>query len=313
MTTTVSCAAEGWQRMPALPEPNGGMTCYAVGEDIIIAGGTNWENDTKNWLAKRWRFDAKANSWKPLPALPAPLAYAAGDGDARGKTFFTAGGSDNGKSVASILQWQADALPREVARLPQPVTLAGACSANNRLFVIGGAADIADFGTVTAQCFEWRPGSKEPQHLPDYPAGATALVTVAAAKGHIFVFTGATWDAATKQVVNRNAAFAFDAKVGSWKPICAYPFAARGVTAVALSDKHIFLAGGFKSAEVGFTDESFIYDIASDRYKPVVRLPLRSMVHLVKTRDWLWLLGGEDRQRHRSAACWRIRLSDLSF
>jgi len=305
MATTVSSGAAGWQQMPALPEPNGGMTCYAVGEDIVVAGGTNWENDTKNWLAKRWRFDAKAKAWKPLPPLSAPLAYTAGGG------LFTAGGSENGKSVASILQWRADALPHEVARLSQPVTLVGASFTDGRLFIIGGAADIADFSTVTAQCFEWRPGTKEPQRLPDYPAGLTALVAVAASKGRVFAFTGATWDAATKQVVNRSAAFAFDLATRSWKPITPYPFAARGVTAVALSEKQVFLAGGYKSAEEGFTDESFLYDIASDRYKPAARLPIRSMVHLVKTRDWLWLLGGEDRQRHRSAACWRIRLGGL--
>lgn len=291
--------------MPDLPEPNGGMICFAAGEDILVAGGTNWENDTKHWLTKRWRFDAKAHSWKPLPPLSAPLGYAAGDG------FFTAGGSDGQKTSDSILEWKADRPPRQLARLSQPVTLGGAGFASGRLFVVGGTADIADFSTVTARCFEWPGGSKEAQRLPDYPAGPTALVAVAAVKKRVFAFTGATSDAATKQVVNRNAAFAFDLATKAWKPISPYPFAARGVTAVALDDKRIFLGGGFKNAEEGFTDESFIYDIAADRYKPVVRLPIRSMVHLVKTREWLWALGGEDRPKHRSAACWRILVGEL--
>jgi hypothetical protein len=305
MSTPISSAADGWQRMPDLPEPNGGMTCFALGEDVVVAGGTNWENDKKNWLVKRWRFDAKANSWKPLPPLPAPLGYAAGDGS------FTAGGSDGQKSSDSILEWKADRLPRQLARLPQPLTLAGAGFTDARLFVIGGAADIADFSTVTARCYELRSGSKEAQRLPDYPAGPTALVAVAAGKGGVFAFTGATWEAAGKQVVNRNAAFAFDLATRDWKPVAPYPFAARGVTAVALDEKRIFLAGGFKSEGGAFTDESFIYDIAADRYAPAARLPIRSMVHLVKTRDWLWALGGEDRPKHRSAACWRIRLTEL--
>ncbi|MCX6898006.1 MAG: hypothetical protein NT105_04825 [Verrucomicrobia bacterium] len=305
MTTTISSAAEGWQRMPDLPEPNGGMICFAAGEDILVAGGTNWENDTKKWLTKRWRFDAKANSWKSLPPLSAPLGYAAYDGP------FSAGGSDGQKTADAIWGWKADRLPQQLARLPQPATLAGAGFADGRLFVIGGAAEIADFSTVTAHCFEWRSGSKEGQRLHDYPAGPTALVAVAAGKGRVFAFTGATWEAAGKQVVNRSAAFAFDLTTRSWKPISPFPFAARGVTAVALDEKRIFLAGGFKNAEEGFTDESFIYDIASDRYKPSTRLPIRSMVHLVKTREWLWTLGGEDRPKHRSAACWRIRLSEL--
>ncbi|MCX6910420.1 MAG: kelch repeat-containing protein [Verrucomicrobia bacterium] len=291
--------------MPDLPEANGGMICFAAGEDILVAGGTNWENDTKNWLVKRWRFDAKANSWKSLPPLPAPLGYAAGGG------LFTAGGSDGQKTSDSILEWKADRPPRQLARLPQPVTLAGAGFAGDRLFVIGGAADIADFSTVTAHCFELRAGSKEAQRLPDYPAGPTALVAVSSGKGRVFTFTGATWEAADKQVVNRNAAFVFDLAARAWKPISPYPFAARGVTAVALNEKQVFLAGGFKSGEETFTDESFIYDIASDHYEPGVRLPIRGMVHLVKTREWLWTLGGEDRQKHRSAACWRIRLSEL--
>lgn len=305
MTTAISSASEGWQRMPDLPEPNGGMICFAAGEDILVAGGTNWESDSKRWLSKRWRFDAKANSWKPLPPLPAPLGYAAGDGS------FTAGGSDGQKSSDAVLEWKVDHLPQQLARLPQPLTLAGAGFADDRLFVIGGAADIADFSTVTAHCYEWRSGLKEAPRLPDYPAGPTALVAVAAGKGRVFAFTGATWEAAGKQVVNRNAAFAFDLATKAWKPIRPYPFAARGVTAVALDEKRVFLAGGFKSAEEGFTDESFIYDTTSDRYEPSARLPIRSMVHLIKTRDWLWALGGEDRPKHRSAACWRIRVSEL--
>jgi len=307
MTTTISSAGEGWQRMPDLPEPNGGMICFAVGEDIFVAGGTNWENDTKKWLAKRWRFDAKVGAWKPLPPLPVPLAYAAGG------AFLTAGGSDGQKTSDSILEWKADRLPRQLARLPQPVTLAGAGFVDDRLFIVGGAADIADFSTVTAHCFEWRSGSEEVQRLPDYPAGPTALVAVAAGKRSIFAFTGATWEATGKQVVNRNAAFAFDLTTRTWKPISPYPFAARGVTAAALNAKQVFLAGGFKSTEEGFTDESFIYDIASDRYVPSARLPIRSMVHLVRTGDWLWALGGEDKPKHRSAACWRIRLSELAL
>ena len=306
MTTTISSGAEGWQRMPDLPEPNGGMICFSAGEDIVVAGGTNWENDSKRWLAKRWRFDAKANLWKPLPPLDAPLAHAAGGG------HFTAGGSDGKRSSDAILEWKTESLPRQLACLPQPVTLAGAAFADNRLFVIGGVGDIADFSTVVAQCFEWRGGAKEAQPLSDYPAGPTALMAVAAAKGRVFAFAGATWNAATKQVVNRNAAFAFDPTTRAWKPISPYPFAARGVTAVALNEKQVFLTGGFKNAKEGFTDESFIYDIASDRFEPCVRLPIRGMVHLVKTREWLWALGGEDRQKHRSAACWRIRLVELS-
>ena len=312
MSTTLSYGAQGWQRMPDLPEPNGGMIGYAVGEDIVIAGGVNWEHDTKHWLAKRWRFNAAANDWKPVPPLPAPLAYAAGNANADANVFLAAGGSDGQKSCDAILEWQADLPPRKLAKLSQPVTLAGAAFANDQLLVIGGVADIADFSTVTAQCFAWRAGSKEVQRVPDYPAGPTAMVAAAAVKGRIFAFTGATWDAATKQVVNRNSAFAFDLASRAWKSVRPYPLAARGVTAMSLSGNRILLAGGFSDSEEGFTDKSFIYDTAADRYEPCVRLPIRAFAHLVKTREWLWLLGGEDRQKHRSAACWRIRTVELS-
>lgn len=312
LMTTLSYGAQGWQRMPDLPEPNGGMIGCAVGEDIVIAGGVNWEHDTKLWLAKRWRFDAAANGWKPLPSLPAPLAYAAGDASARANMFLTAGGSNGRKSCDAILEWQADLPPRQLARLSQPVTLAGAAFAGDQLLVIGGAADIADFSTVTAQCVAWHAGSRETQRLPDYPAGPTAMVAAAAGKGRLFVFTGATWDAAARQVVNRDSAFALDLASRAWKPVRPYPLAARGVAAMLLNNNRIFLAGGFSNSEGGFTDKSFIYDVAADRYEPCVRLPIRALAHLVKTREWLWLLGGEDRQKHRSAACWRIRIAELS-
>lgn len=304
--------AGGWQRMADLPEANGGMVCYAAGEDIIVAGGTNWEDGSKRWLAKRWRFGAGASAWKPLPPLPAPLAYTAGDVDARTGAFITAGGSDGGKSTDTIVEWRGDDPPRQLARLPGAVTLAGAGVAGGRLFVVGGAADIADFGTVTARCFDWPVGSGDCRRLADYPAGPTALVAVAVTGTRVHTFTGATWDAATKQVVNLSAAFAFDLGTMKWHPIQPYPFAARGVAAVALDEKRVYLAGGFKGGEEGFTDAGFIYDIATDRYAPCAPLPIRAIAHLVKTGEWLWVVGGEDRQKHRSAACWRIRPRDLS-
>lgn len=297
--------------MADLPEPNGGMTCHAAGEDIVVAGGTNWENDSKRWLARRWRFDAAANAWKPLPPLTAPLAYAAGGDDPCAGAFVTAGGSDGMKSADAILRWRGSDPPRTLGRLPIAVTLAGAGVADGRLFVIGGAADIADFGTVTARCLEWRMRSGEWRSLADYPAGPTALVAVATTGKRIYAFTGAAWDAAARQVVNRSAAFAFDPGLMNWRPIRPYPFAARGVAAAALNEEQIYLAGGFRGGEEGFTAEAFIYDIASDRYARCSPLPLRAIAHVVAAREWLWVLGGEDRQKHRSAACWRIRYTDL--
>jgi hypothetical protein len=90
------------------------------------------------------------------------------------------------------------------------------------------------------------------------------------------------------------------------------PFAVRGLAAVALDGRHLYLAGGYKNDAEGFTDRGFVYDIGEDHYRSTTSLPYRAIVGLVKSGEFVYCLGGEDKQQHRSAAVYRTKAATLS-
>ena len=81
---------------------------------------------------------------------------------------------------------------------------------------------------------------------------------------------------------------------------------------MALDDRRILLAGGYKNDTDGFTNETFIFDTAAKTYTPAPALPIRSMVALVVHDGHVYSLGGEDRKQHRSAECFRIAIKALA-
>ena len=95
---TLASAAEAtsWEKLPSLPVGIGNGACGTVGNDLIIAGGITWQNDTKIWLDKTWRFDTKNKVWSEAGKLPYPLAYPAYGQTAR--DIYFAGGGDGKKT-----------------------------------------------------------------------------------------------------------------------------------------------------------------------------------------------------------------------
>src|SRR5690606_4848031 len=94
-------------------------------------------------------------------------------------------------------------------------------------------------------------------------------------------------------------------------PLPSLPYAVRGITAAALDENHLFLAGGYKNASEGFTAEAFVFDVRTRTYRPAPPLPYSAGVGLVRAGEWLYCIGGEDQMRHRTAAFYRLRWRDL--
>jgi hypothetical protein len=97
-----------------------------------------------------------------------------------------------------------------------------------------------------------------------------------------------------------------------WRKLRPLPYAVRGLSALPLGEKQIYLAGGYKGDAEGFTDEAFIYDVAADAYVPAPKLPYKAMVTLVECAGDAYCLGGEDKQKSRTDACYRIPLQALT-
>jgi len=69
------------------------------------------------------------------------------------------------------------------------------------------------------------------------------------------------------------------------KSLASYPVAARGVTAVALSETRLYLAGGYGTDAQGFLADAWLYDLPHDRYLPAVKLPIAATLALVRCGD----------------------------
>ena len=304
---TLTLAKADWEPLAPLPAGNGGFACGFIDGKLIVAGGTNWSDDTKHWLDVIWSYDPQSNAWTTIGKLPQPCGYAA-SGVIQGKLVI-AGGSDGKAAHRDILTINAKGETQIVGQLAEGRIYSCSTAFQDQLYIAGGGADPADLKTFTAA-----------QHRVSFSPDGKATVsdgprlgevgfgtgTAAGAWKHVFVFGGARSDPAT-QVVNLDAVHVLDAK----EPKATLPHPIRGITAVPVSEHHIYLAGGYPNDETGFTDEGFVFIATSGQFVPAKALPIKSMVHLTTDGEWVYCLGGEDRKKHRSDKVWRIRAQEL--
>lgn len=304
---TFSLARADWEPLAPLPAGNGGFACGFVEGRLVVAGGTNWTDDTKHWLDVIWSYDPNSNTWATIGKLPQPCGYAA-SGVVRGKLVI-AGGSDGKIAHRDILTVNAKGEAQIVGQLAEGRIYSCSTAYQDGLYIAGGGTDPADLKTFTAT-----------QHRVSFSSDGKTTVsegprlgevgfgtgTAAAAWKRVFVFGGARSDPTT-QVVNLDAVHVLHATEP--KPTLPHPI--RGITAVLLNEHYIYLAGGYPNDEAGFTDEGFVFIATSGKFVPAKPLPIKSMVHLASDGEWIYCLGGEDRKKHRSDKVWRIRAQEL--
>ncbi len=295
--------ADPWEPLPDLPEANGGFACAVVGDRLLLAGGTNWVNDEKHWLDTIRVFDPVERRWSEAGRLPVPAAY--GVAGAWDGALWLAGGSHGSGAHDLLLRVPAAVEPTSRRRLPAGTgaVLAAGGVHDGSLILAGGVPDPAQLAAAHTRVLRLRldPGTVETLPALPGPGRFTAAGVVAA--NQLFVFGGAEWTHDT--VRNRDDAFALDLREPrGWRTLRPLPAPVRGLCAVALDDRRLYLAGGYRTD--AFTAEAWIYDVVNDRYTPAPSLPFAAMTTLVVCGDHLYCLGGEDRQRARSAACFRI-------
>ncbi len=298
-----------WEKLPPLPDGNGGFICGAVDNDIVVAGGTNWKEDTKRWLDRIWVFEPDRNAWRDAGKLPAPVAYAVCSQSKEGLWF--AGGSSGTQAHTTLWLLDRKFSVTTVATLEQRFVYGTGAILDGKLHVIGGAEDAAKAETATKACYAIDLLTGKAKHISSLPVTSFIGGATVACKDRLFVFGGAEWDSASKSVANGTATFAYSARKDSWESIAPFPFATRGVAAVALDSRHILIAGGYKTGVDKFTDDAFIFDTEAGKYQKTTPLPYLAMVGLVQADDWVYVLGGEDRGKHRTDAVWRVRSKDL--
>jgi N-acetylneuraminic acid mutarotase len=309
MISHVTLAAPVWERAASLPEANCGFIAGAIGENIVIAGGTNWANGNKRWLDHIWLFEASRQRWRNAGRLPSPLAYAASGATADGIWF--AGGSSGSESPAALGLLDRQAAVRIISTgVPLSVYSASA-TLDGFLYVIGGAPAQDQLPAITKSCCAIELRTAKVSKIAGLPAPGVAIAAAAACAGRIFVFGGAHWNAAAGEVANTARVLAWSPGEERWSPLTPYPFAVRGLSAVALDSRHLYVAGGYKNDEEEFTDQSFIFDAQTGIFHPAAPLPLRALVSLVVAGEYVYCLGGEDQKKRRTDSAFRIRWKEL--
>lgn len=298
-----------WERLAPLPVPNGGFVAAAGGGRIVALGGVTWRGDEKIWLDGHWSYDPARNAWSEAGRLPASLAYATVGTD--GTTVWFAGGSSGTTTHRQLWRLVPGEAPRPVAAIEPALVYAAGGLIGDTLYAVGGTDDQAAIDRVSPRFYGIDIRTGAAQRLANYPEASLTTATAAVAVGRLHVFGGARWDAGRKGVVNHASAHAFDPAVNRWEKLPPLPHPGRGFCAVALDDRHILVAGGYRNDEVEFVSAAYVFDAQRRTFTPTTPLPYAAMVSLVRSGEWIYCLGGEDRKRHRTDAAYRIRWKEL--
>lgn len=305
----LSTAHAEWEVQPPLPEPCGGFLCGTQDSKVIIAGGTNWTDGTKNWLKAVHSYDPVSKQWTKLTSLETPVGY--GMVMQKGDAFGFVGGSDGKQALRFVNEWDGQKIKSEaVSALPSPVVLAAGGMVGDRMVMVGGTDDAANVAGVqrSTHSLKSEGGNWVVSRLADLPGKGFATAASAAVGGELFVFGGLNWDEASQAVQNITASYAFNPAKNAWRTIRPLATPVRGVTAVALDDHLIYIAGGYGEA---FTTDAVIYDVKTDSYRKARSLPYAAMVALVKCDGFVYCLGGEDKMKSRTDKFFRIPVAEL--
>jgi N-acetylneuraminic acid mutarotase len=306
----ISSAHAQWEALPSLPEPNGGAFCGPAEGKIVVVGGTNWEGGKKNWLRSVHAFDPASKKWSTLPALrDGPVAY--GVTLPQAASFQFLGGSDGVRSLKAVGTVNAaGAKLQEVPELPSSIVLGSGGVVDGSLIIVGGTDDAANVSSVSRLTYSitLTDGTWKVRPLSAFPGKAFMSAGSAATNGELLVFGGLNWNENTKTIENTTSAHAFSPAKNAWRVLKSLEVANRGLSAVALDDQRIYLAGGFRD---DFTADAVIYDVKTDSYREAKPLPYAAMVALVKCEGFVYCIGGEDKMKSRTDKFFRIPVAEL--
>jgi N-acetylneuraminic acid mutarotase len=286
-----------WKERRPMPRAEAGGAAGFLGGELVIAGGTAWDGDTKVWLNDVQIYQLSQNVWRSGPALPVALAYGPFVQSADGLEIF---GGASGRQVYRE-SWKLDPSKtkwRPTGALPAETLLGRAARLGDAVYLFGGCPDVADLTECTDAVWH-REGSGPWRRVSSLPGAPLAMPAVAVARNRIYLY-GGCFMPSPGTVVNRAEVYSYDPRSNAWATLRALPQANRGSSAVAVDDRSIYIFGGYIAA--GFSAEVVVYDIESDTYKTATPMPfpLLGIEFIMNGRVW-YGAGGEDRMRSRSA------------
>ena len=287
-----------WRESAALPRPVAGYMAGVVHGDLMIVGGSYWENGAKHRTELVQYFNLDANAWRYGNPLPQPRSDAAAV-TLRDRMYIFGGISGNApQSNALVLedaQWNV--LPE--AALPEPRVYPSAIASDDYIYFFGGMIRQGDYRTITNTFWRWQPGSTGWESLPSFPGLPRIHMAMAELNGEVYVFGGAT--AASHGVENRNDAYKYDPVKKNWKRLPSLPVANRSWSAVSLGGRILLLAGYTND----FAREVYVYHPRNSLH-PADPLP-RGLADIKFFRIGNHLVGAGGEVDHGKRGKWTFR------
>ena len=310
-----------WEQGPEMPSGRDHLGCGMVNGLFVVAGGAYWKDGKKCYNSETIAYSPATGKWIRLPHLPRPGAYGASavmcDRPGNDQLLIAGGANADGATSACyrLMKLKGVYIWKALPDLPRPLAGAEGAVVGNKFYVFGGAPGMDEAGIRSARptLFElevpsgvginarWRELS-----VPGAPSGRVGSA-VAASDGRLFVF-GGYGVRPDGTLGNFSDAYTVDLsrRIGrTWTRIKDTPIASRWTTALGLNERHIGLFGGYADGPAkGFLDKVYIYDAEQDVYKEATTLPqpLANIAGGIGKDMTVYLAGGEDMERHRSAS-----------
>ncbi len=182
-----------WRERAPLPQPRAGYMAGVIDGQMVVAGGSYWENDKKVWTPRVDLFDPVANVWHSGAPLPEPRSDGASVSYKNALYVFGGGADDRARRDALVYyrgKWSSVA----TAELPEPRIYAVAVECRRLIYVVGGMSNGSDDTTVRNSLWVWDPESARAgwKVLAPLPGSGLIAHAVTAMNGKIYVLGGAT-------------------------------------------------------------------------------------------------------------------------
>ncbi|MFN0167610.1 MAG: Kelch repeat-containing protein [Bryobacteraceae bacterium] len=296
-----------WKDKTPMPRAEGGASSALVGDELIIAGGTNWDSGQKTWMRDVQIYNIKTDKWRMGPTLPSPAAY--GPAVVTPKGMEILGGSEGQRIFRTTWRLEGQGWV-ETGAAPHDTQLGRAARVGESIYLLGGCSDVADLTRCTSNVAARKWNASQWESKAPLPVAGVAMGAVAVARGKIYYFGGCSMPSAGK-LINRLEAHVYDPASNRWSRLHDLPRGNRALTGVAVRDRYIYLLGGFNATQeeakgkgpaFGFTSEVWVYDIDTNNYTASTAMPIAvAGGDFFLHGDTIYGGGGEDKMKSRIA------------
>jgi N-acetylneuraminic acid mutarotase len=297
-----------WKTLPDLPRGIFGQLVSVWNGNVIVAGGTNWKDDAKLWVAESYILNADSKAWKKFKKLPWKYAYGAG-GCYNGYFIISGGNTTGEKAVYDTFALnlnKAQGKWKRVGRLKEPLIYPGIIQHSSSLYAFGGLTKAEDWKSACSKLryFNLKPPGNGWKNLEPLPAAGRALSAICLNGKKLYVQGGARLSK-TGQLVNLTENWCFDLENKKWERLPDIPVPVRASLALTWKKWIILFACCFTDSDgkVKITDKIYLYDTEKKTWSRYGRAPFSAAVNGIIHNNKMYLTGGEDKAKSRTASC----------